>query len=76
MLEMTERVGQRMHFITGRTTEIQRETEDGPVMSAGLDYEMNNLLAAGIRVNSAPNIDLEIDDLIRFCVSHALGSNM
>ena len=76
MLEMTERVGQRIRLITGRTTEILRETEDNPVMSAQLDYQMNSLLAAGVRVHSDKNVDLEIDKLIRFCISYASESSM
>jgi UDP-glucose 4-epimerase len=76
VLEMTERVGQRIRLITGRTTEILRETEDNPVMSAQLDYQMNSLLAAGVRVHSDKNVDLEIDKLIRFCIFQASENSL
>ena len=76
VLEMTELLRQRLHLVTGRWAEIRREAKGSTTISASLDYQMNNLLAAGLRVGDAQNINPEIDNLIRFCISHFLESSM
>ncbi len=76
VLEMTELLRQRLHLVTGRWAEIQREVEGSTKSSAILDYQMNNLLVAGLRVGGAQNINSEIDSLIRFCISHASEGSM
>ena len=76
VLEMTELLRQRLHLVTGRWADIRREVEGSTKISTSLDYQMNNLLAAGLRVGAGQNINPEIDNLIRFCISHVSESSM
>ena len=75
MLEMTEFLGQRVRLLTGQRVDILRETEDSTKPSASLDYQMNNLLEAGLQIGDTQSVNSEIDNLIRYCISYALESD-
>lgn len=75
VLEMTEFLGQRVRLLTGQRVDILRETEDSTKPSASLDYQMNNLLEAGLQIGDTQSVNSEIDNLIRYCISYALESD-
>ena len=70
VLEMTERVAERVFAITGRRPPIERGKEGNRQQPASLDYSVDKLAATGFSMDCNAQVDQEIDRLIRFCLEN------
>ena len=70
MIEMTERVAERVFVVTGRRPPIERGKEGTNQHSVGLDYRVDKLAATGFSMDCNAQVDQEIDRLIRFCLEN------
>ena len=70
ILEMTERVAERVFVVTGRRPPIERGKEGTRQHSASLDYCVDKLAATGFPTARDAQVDQEIDSLIRFCLEN------
>jgi UDP-glucose 4-epimerase len=70
VLEMTQRIAERMQATTGRKPEVLRKEGHGVDDEGLLDYRVNKLADTGCRVNGTDNVDREIDGLVQFCLEH------
>ena len=70
VLEMTERMAERIHHKTGSKPSILRRTDQNTESTELLDYRMTKLLDTGFCINNNNNVDQEIDTLIQFCLEH------
>ncbi len=70
ILEMTQRVGERIHAATGNRPEILLKEDQNTEGAELLDYGMKKLIDTGFSVNGNDNVDQEIDGLIQFCLRH------
>ena len=70
ILEMAQRVADRIHAATGNRPEILRKEDQNTEDSELLDYTMKRLIGTGFSVNGNDNVDQEIDGLIQFCLRH------
>jgi len=70
ILEMTQRVAERIYVATGNRPEIlcreDQITEPGEL----LDYSVKKLTDTGFDLSCSGAVDQEIDGLIRFCLDH------
>lgn len=67
VLEMTQRLAERVDAVTGNRPVIQREPGPDGESSAHLDYGIRKLTGAGFKVSGDGIVDQEIDRLVRFC---------
>ena len=70
ILEMTQRVAERIYVATGSRPEILHR-EDQITEPAGiLDYRIKKLTNTGFDVSCSGSVDQEIDGLIHFCIGY------
>jgi len=70
VLEMTERIAERVYCMTGNRPAIRRK-EDGYDESHGmLDYSSEKIAGTGFESRGDRNVDQEIDRLVLFCMEH------
>jgi UDP-glucose 4-epimerase len=70
ILEMTERIAERIELVTGSRPEIHREEEQGTDPGERLDYRINKLTDTGFCLRGSDSDNHEIDGLIQFCLDH------
>jgi len=70
ILEITQRVADRVHVVTSSRPEIlcreDQTTEPGEL----IDYGIKKLTDSGFNLSCSGSVDQEIDGLIHFCLSH------
>jgi len=70
ILEMTQRVAERIHALTGNRPEILRTKDHDIESSELLDYGMKKLIGTGFASGGSTNVEPEIDALIQFCINN------
>jgi len=70
ILEMAQRVAERIDIATGSRPKIQCEKDQITGSTGLLDYRINKLTDTGFNLNSSESVDQEIDGLIHFCLIH------
>ena len=70
IMEMTQRVAERIHSITGNRPEILRKEDQSPETREPLHYGMEQLIGTAFASGGSSNVEREIDALIRFCINH------
>lgn len=72
ILEMAQRIAERIQAATGQKPEILRKEDQDTETKGLLDYRINKLTDTGFHVNGMDNVDQEIDGLVQFCLEHVL----
>lgn len=72
ILEMTQRVAERIHVAIGQYPGISHMTEQKTVSPEPLSYVVKKLISTGFKLSSHGNVDREIDALIQFCLREAM----
>lgn len=70
VLEMTQRVAERIHAATGQTPEILRKVDENIENHETLDYGIKKLIETRFAVCGDVHVNQEIDTLILFCLGH------
>ena len=70
ILEMTERIAERVYSVTGNRPAIQRREDGGAENQGMLDYRSEKIAGTGFEIHGDRHVDQEIDRLIRFCLEH------
>ncbi|MDP9263648.1 MAG: SDR family oxidoreductase [Acidobacteriota bacterium] len=71
VLEMAQRIAQRVQAVTGRPPEILRHEERESSAADSLDYRTDRLAETGFHGKGTDNVDRELDELIHFCLEQA-----
>jgi UDP-glucose 4-epimerase len=67
VLEMTERVAERVNAVAGFRPDIERPAAQSDERSEALDFKIDKLMSVGFAPGDRAHVDHEIDGLIRFC---------
>jgi len=70
ILEMTNRIAERIFVATGRRPGISRKASQADKNQESLDYEISKLVKTGFALSGNDLVDQEIDGLIQFCLKH------
>jgi len=68
ILEMANLVASRVNLITGTNIKIYRKENQEIENSEPFNYQITKLLKTGFELSDRSKIDLEIDNLIKFCM--------
>ena len=69
ILEMTQRVAERIYSITGNRPEILRKEDKNADSPEVLNYGIKKLTGTGFALGGSSNVKREIDALIKFCIN-------
>lgn len=69
VMQMTQRVAERICSITGDRPEILRKEDQSAENREPLDYGMAKLISTGFASGGSSNVDREIDALIKYCLN-------
>jgi len=70
ILEMTQRIAERIYLATGSRPEILRREDQITGPEELLDYRVNKLTDTGFSLSGSGSDDQELDGLIHFCLDH------
>lgn len=72
ILEMTERVAERVYAVTGNRPEILRKEDPSIGEIEALDYRVKKLVGTGFSLSGVEQVDRELDRLVHFCFENLM----